>query len=137
MRIEQIFFLHFFSFSLHIFLHFFAYFKFFFKFFLNIFFAKTSLLLKQAEWALRSEDPKTAAELYLGARHFGKAIEIAGKHGWAEMLLEIVRKLDKADREPLARCGELFRQMRMPNLAGEVSWDCVCLCVWGGGSFFN
>lgn len=35
------------------------------------------------------------------------------------MLLEIVRKLDKADRESLARCGELFRRMAMPQFAAE------------------
>lgn len=36
------------------------------------------------------------------------------------MLLEIVRKLDKADREALSKCGELFRKMGMPNFAAEV-----------------
>ncbi len=36
------------------------------------------------------------------------------------MLLEIVRKLDKADREPLAKCGEYFKRMNMANFAGEV-----------------
>ncbi len=32
----------------------------------------------------------------------------------------MVRKLDKADREPLAKCGEYFRRMQMHNFAGEV-----------------
>lgn len=81
---------------------------------------KTSIMLKQAEWALRNDDAKTAAELYMGAKQYTRAIEIAGKHEWAEMLLEIVRKLDKADREPLAKCGEHFKRMRLHNFAGEV-----------------
>ena len=81
---------------------------------------KTSIMLKQAEWAIRNDDPKTAAELYITSKQYNKAIEIAGKNGWAEMLLEIVRKLDKADREPLAKCGEYFKKMRMHNFAGEV-----------------
>ena len=35
------------------------------------------------------------------------------------MLLEIVRKLDKADREALSKCGEMFRRMGLPNFAAE------------------
>jgi intraflagellar transport protein 122 len=33
---------------------------------------KTSIMLKQAEWALRNEDPKTAAELYMSAKQYNK-----------------------------------------------------------------
>lgn len=43
-----------------------------------------------------------------------------GKNNWPEMLLEIVRKLDKADREALSKCGELFRRMGHPHFAAEV-----------------
>ena len=80
---------------------------------------KNSILLKQAEWAIRSGDAKTAAELYISARQFNKAIDIVGKNNWPEMLLEIVRKLDKADREALSKCGEMFRRMGLPNFAAE------------------
>lgn len=81
---------------------------------------KNSILLKQAEWATRNGDLKTAAELYLSARQFGKAIDIAGKSNWADMLLEIVRKLDKADNDSLNKCAEHFKRMNMPNFAAEV-----------------
>ena len=77
-------------------------------------------MLKQAEWALRSGDSKTAAELYISAKQYNKAIDIVGKNNWPEMLLEIVRKLDKADREALSKCGELFRRMGHPHFAAEV-----------------
>jgi intraflagellar transport protein 122 len=36
------------------------------------------------------------------------------------MLLEIVRKLDKADRGSLAKCAEHFKRMNMQNFAAEV-----------------
>ena len=81
---------------------------------------KNGILLKQAEWAIRNGDSKTAAELYISARQYNKAIEIAGKNNWAEMLLEIVRKLDKADRDSLAKCAEYFKRMNMHNFAAEV-----------------
>jgi intraflagellar transport protein 122 len=81
---------------------------------------KTSILLKQAEWAVRNDDPKTAAELYMSSKQYNKAIELAGKNNWAEMLLEIVRKLDKADRESLSKCGEYFKRMNLHNFAAEV-----------------
>jgi len=50
---------------------------------------KTAIMLKQAEWAIRSDDPKTAAELYIAAKQYNKAIELAGKNNWPEMLLEV------------------------------------------------
>lgn len=81
---------------------------------------KNSIMLKQAEWSLQSGDIKTAAELYMNARQFGKAIDLAGKNNWADMLLEIVRKLDKADRESLNKCAEYFKKMKFFNFAGEV-----------------
>lgn len=81
---------------------------------------KNSIMLKQAEWSLQSGDAKTAAELYMNARQFGKAIELAGKNKWSDMLLEIVRKLDKADRDSLNKCAEYFKKMELFNFAGEV-----------------
>ena len=81
---------------------------------------KNGILLQQAEWAIRNGDAKTAAELYIGARQYNKAIDIAGKNNWPEMLLEIVRKLDKADRESLAKCGEHFKRLQLHNFAAEV-----------------
>lgn len=81
---------------------------------------KSSILLKQAEWAIRNGDSKTAAELYMSAKQYNKAIDLAGKNNWSEMLLEIVRKLDKADRESLAKCAEQFKRMNLQNFAAEV-----------------
>ena len=56
----------------------------------------------------------------MNSKQYNKAIELAGKNNWAEMLLEIVRKLDKADRESLNKCGEYFKRMNMHNFAAEV-----------------
>ena len=81
---------------------------------------KNNILLKQADWAIRNDDPKTAAELYITSKQYNKAIDLAGKNNWAEMLLEIVRKLDKADRESLNKCGEYFKRMHLHNFAAEV-----------------
>ena len=81
---------------------------------------KQSIIQKQAEWAIRNDDQKTAAELYISSKQFNKAIEIAGKNNWAEMLLEIVRKLDKADKDALSKCAEYFKKMGLHNFAAEV-----------------
>jgi intraflagellar transport protein 122 len=81
---------------------------------------KNSIMLKQAEWAIRNGDLKTAAELYMSSKQYGKAIEIAGKNNWPDMLLEIVRKLDKADREQLGKCADYFKRMNMLNFSAEV-----------------
>ena len=82
--------------------------------------AKSVIVIKQAEWALRNNDAKSAAELYMSAKQYNKAIDLAGKNNWSEMLLEIVRKLDKADRDSLAKCAEHFKRMQLLNFAAEV-----------------
>jgi intraflagellar transport protein 122 len=81
---------------------------------------KANLLLKQAEWANSNSEPRVAAELYIGAKNYSKAIELAGKYKWADMLLDIVRKLDKADKDLLSKCAEYFKIMEQHNFAAEV-----------------
>ncbi|TRZ13618.1 hypothetical protein HGM15179_013486 [Zosterops borbonicus] len=77
------------------------------------------LIKKQADWAKDINDPKAAVQMYLSAGEHGKAIEISGDHGWVDMLIEIARKLDKAEREPLAKCAFYFKQLDNPGYAAE------------------
>jgi len=42
---------------------------------------------KQADWASNLNEPKTAAEMYINAGEYIKAIEIIGENGWADMLV--------------------------------------------------
>ena len=46
---------------------------------------KTNLIKKQADWARNINEPRAAAEMYISAGEYLKAIEIIGDHGWAEM----------------------------------------------------
>ncbi|XP_009078745.1 PREDICTED: intraflagellar transport protein 122 homolog [Acanthisitta chloris] len=77
------------------------------------------LIKKQADWAKNINEPKAAVEMYLSAGEHMKAIEISGDHGWVDMLIEIARKLDKAEREPLAKCAFYFKQLHNPGYAAE------------------
>ncbi|XP_056357716.1 intraflagellar transport protein 122 homolog [Oenanthe melanoleuca] len=77
------------------------------------------LIKKQADWAKDINEPKAAVEMYLSAGEHMKAIEISGDHGWLDMLIEIARKLDKAEREPLAKCAFYFKQLANPGYAAE------------------
>lgn len=47
------------------------------------------LITKQADWAKSSNEPKAAAEMYISAGEFCKAIDIIGEHGWADMYVLI------------------------------------------------
>ncbi|XP_014106996.1 PREDICTED: intraflagellar transport protein 122 homolog isoform X2 [Pseudopodoces humilis] len=78
------------------------------------------LIKKQADWAKDINEPKAAVEMYLSAGEHMKAIEISGDHGWVDMLIEIARKLDKAEREPLAKCAFYFKQLDNPGYAAEI-----------------
>ncbi|KAJ7417309.1 intraflagellar transport protein 122 isoform X1 [Willisornis vidua] len=77
------------------------------------------LIKKQADWARNINDPKAAVEMYLSAGEHMKAIELSGHHGWVDMLIEIARKLDKAEREPLAKCAFYFKQLDNPGYTAE------------------
>ena len=46
---------------------------------------KKMLITKQADWARNINEPKAAAEMYISAGEYIKAIEIIGDHGWADM----------------------------------------------------
>ncbi|XP_075289325.1 intraflagellar transport protein 122 homolog isoform X4 [Opisthocomus hoazin] len=77
------------------------------------------LIKKQADWAKNINEPKAAVEMYLSAGEHMKAIEISGDHGWVDMLIEIARKLDKAEREPLSKCAFYFKKLDNPGYAAE------------------
>lgn len=77
------------------------------------------LISKQADWARSVHEPRAAVEMYLSAGEHLKAIELSGEHGWVDMLIDIARKLDKAEREPLHLCAHYFRKLGQPGYAAE------------------
>jgi len=81
---------------------------------------KKMLITKQAEWASNINEPKAAAEMFVSAGEYARAIEIIGKNGWTDMLLDIVRKLDKADTETLTLCADHFKRLKQVHSAAEV-----------------
>ncbi|XP_051509236.1 intraflagellar transport protein 122 homolog isoform X2 [Myxocyprinus asiaticus] len=78
------------------------------------------LIKKQADWAKNSKEPRAAADMYLTAGEHMKAIEIIGEHGWVDMLIDLARKLDKAEREPLSRCAAFFKKLNHHGFAAEI-----------------
>ncbi|KAG9333809.1 hypothetical protein JZ751_010088 [Albula glossodonta] len=77
------------------------------------------LITKQADWAKNINEPRAAAEMYLSAGEHLKAIDIIGDHGWVDMLIDIARKLDKAEREPLSKCASYFKKLKHHGYAAE------------------
>ncbi|KAK3103245.1 hypothetical protein FSP39_017787 [Pinctada imbricata] len=81
---------------------------------------KKMLITKQADWAKSSNEPKAAAEMYISAGEYCKAIDIIGENGWADMMIDVARKLDKADREALSRAAMHLTKMEQYPFAAEV-----------------
>uniref|UniRef100_A0A8C8YJB4 Intraflagellar transport protein 122 homolog n=1 Tax=Prolemur simus TaxID=1328070 RepID=A0A8C8YJB4_PROSS len=77
------------------------------------------LITKQADWARNINEPKAAVEMYISAGEHVKAIEISGNHGWVDMLIDIARRLDKAEREPLLLCADYFKKLDNSGYAAE------------------
>ncbi|XP_042306900.1 intraflagellar transport protein 122 homolog isoform X3 [Sceloporus undulatus] len=77
------------------------------------------LITKQADWATHINEPKAAVEMYITAGEHMKAIEISGDQGWVDVLIDIARKLDKAEREPLTKCAFYFKKLLNHGYAAE------------------
>ncbi|KAG1660681.1 Intraflagellar transport protein 122 [Nymphon striatum] len=69
---------------------------------------KKSLIKKKADWAKNINELRAAAEMYLSAGELIKAIDIIGENKWIDMLLDISRKTDKADKEAISLCAHYF-----------------------------
>ncbi|NP_998055.1 intraflagellar transport protein 122 homolog [Danio rerio] len=78
------------------------------------------LMKKQADWAKNSREPRAAAEMYLSAGEHLKAIQIIGEHGWVDMLIDVGRRLDKAERAALSRCAVFLQQLQQHGYAAEL-----------------
>ncbi|BHF57130.1 hypothetical protein SprV_0100007100 [Sparganum proliferum] len=79
-----------------------------------------SLLTKHAEWARTTKDHRAAAMMYLEAGDYAAATDLAGEHGWVDILLDISRQLDKADRINLDRCAKHLARL------GEYAFAADC-----------
>ncbi|CAB1442567.1 unnamed protein product [Pleuronectes platessa] len=58
--------------------------------------------------------------MYLSAGENLKAIDIIGGHGCADMLIDLARKLNKAEREPLGKCALYFKKLKHHGYASEI-----------------
>lgn len=81
---------------------------------------RSNLLKRKAEWAVKINEPRAAAEMYLVAGEKEKAIEIMGENGWTDMLLEVGRKLDRNDTQALSRCAEYLVKHGEASSAAEM-----------------
>ncbi|GAB1599701.1 intraflagellar transport protein 122 homolog [Argonauta hians] len=78
------------------------------------------LISKQADWAKSSNEPKVAAEMYMAASEYAKAVHIMGENGWSDMIIRLARKIDKTDQEILNLCGSYLMRIEKYSLAAEV-----------------
>merc|ERR1739838_1163322 len=78
------------------------------------------LIAKQASWAKNTNEPREAAKMYLAAGENMKALEIIGEHGWTDMLMQVARKLDKADKIALVKCAEHLKRLQQYAYCAEV-----------------
>ena len=78
------------------------------------------LIKKQADWCKTNNDPRAAAEMFIAAGEYLKAIEILGQNEWSDKLLELGRNLNKADKDPLTRCAYYLKTHKKYSYAAEM-----------------
>lgn len=79
-----------------------------------------NLVRQKAEWAKNINEPKAACEMYLSINDTETAIEIMGEQGWAEQLVELGRRLDKAERAPLLSIARHLKTLQQSGAAAEI-----------------
>ncbi|XP_044767186.1 intraflagellar transport protein 122 homolog [Coccinella septempunctata] len=80
----------------------------------------TSLIRQKADWAKNINEHKAAAEMYLSIGDTQSAIDIYAESGWTEQLIELARKLDKAERSQLISIAQHLKNLKHYTTAAEV-----------------
>jgi intraflagellar transport protein 122 len=81
----------------------------------------SDLMKKQAEWSKATADWRSAAQMYVDACEFMKAIELLCENHGVEPLMDIVHKLDgKKDTMELLRCAKYFANNNHHSKAKQV-----------------
>ncbi|KAL0031263.1 hypothetical protein WJX77_012099 [Trebouxia sp. C0004] len=81
-----------------------------------------SLVQRQAEWNEETKDFQAAAEMYLQAKKFDKAVAIMGRNEWWDKLNLVVGQLqgqEPAEKTALAMCAAFFRRAGQTQFAKE------------------
>lgn len=72
--------------------------------------AVQELINRQAEWSEDTKNYEAAAEMYIKAKKYDRAIAILARHGWWEKLIGVVRVLERNDAKLLSTCANHFRK---------------------------
>ncbi|KAF5843203.1 intraflagellar transport protein [Dunaliella salina] len=77
------------------------------------------LINKQAEWSEETKNFDGAAEMYIKAKKYDRAIAILAKHAWWEKLITVVREVPREDKKDLNACVHHFRKAKQFAFAKE------------------
>lgn len=81
---------------------------------------RRALIRKKADWAKNINESRAAAEMYLSAGDTQRAIEIIGENGWIDMLVDVGRRLDKADQDGIGLIAQHLCRLKQLNYATEM-----------------
>lgn len=77
------------------------------------------LMAKQAEWSEEVRNYGAAADIYIKAKKYDRAIAILAKHQWWDKMIHVVRALDKGDARCLGMCAGHFKRAGQFQYAKE------------------
>eukprot|EP00873_Tetraselmis_striata_P015075 jgi/Tetstr1/435339/TSEL_024257.t1 len=78
------------------------------------------LINRQAEWSEEVNDYAAAADMYLKAKKYERAVSIIGQNNWFEKLVEVVSILEPTDTKALQMCAQFFRKGGQHQSAKDV-----------------
>jgi len=77
------------------------------------------LIKKQAEWSEEVNDFEAAADMYLKAKKYERAIQLIGKNQWSDKLVTVMREMPKTEAKGLQQCAAFFRKWENHAFAKE------------------
>lgn len=78
------------------------------------------LISRQAEWSEETNNYEAAAEMYVKAKRYDRAVALLVARGWWDKLLGVARVLEKQDTRHLSVCATHLRRAGQYQAAKEV-----------------